>query len=107
MKIGLSLIGIMVLAVTLGCTHSTHLVHVSDFDPTYKSYEKGDLIRARGEQQTIMGFVSDTDYVNIAYNDLKSKCVGGTIQGITTNYSTSHGFFSWTNIVEMQGLCVR
>jgi hypothetical protein len=93
--------------VFAGCTHSLHLAHVSDFAPTFKEYNKGELIRARAEQFAIMGFVYDTHYVNEAYRQLVEGCPKGSIQGITTQYSTNHGFFSWTNVVEMQGLCIR
>lgn len=90
-----------------GCTHSIHLAHVSDFSPTFKEYNKGQLVKAKSEQFTIMGFVADTNYVDEAYHQLIARCPGGSIQGITTEYSTSHGFFSWTNYVEMQGLCLK
>lgn len=94
--------------LTLGaCTHSTHLVHTSDFSPSYKSYTKGEVVKARTEQNVILGFVGNTDYVNVAYNNLQQKCSDGTIQGITTSFSTSHGFLSWTNVIEMKGLCIR
>ena len=95
------------VVVGTGCTHSLHLSHVSDFSPTYRKYEAGEAVKARAEQFTVLGFVSETNYVDQAFNDLQSKCPGGSVQGITTQYSTSHGFFSWTNVVEMQGLCVK
>jgi hypothetical protein len=97
-----------VLAMTfLGCTHSLHVAHVSDFSPTFKEYSKGELVKSRVEQSTFMGFVTDTNYVDEAYTNLMASCSGGSIQGITTQYSTSHGFFSWTNVVDMQGLCIK
>jgi len=89
------------------CTHSLHVAHVSDFSPTFKKYTEGELIFSRAEQFTVMGFVGQTDYVDQAYHQLIRQCPKGNIQGITTQYSTSHGFFSWTNIIEMQGLCVQ
>ncbi len=89
------------------CTHSLHVAHVGDFSPTFKDYSKGELVKAKAEQFVIMGFVSDTEYVDVAYRKLQENCPRGTIQGITTQYSTSHGFFSWTNVVEMQGLCIN
>jgi len=90
-----------------GCTHSLHMAHVSDFSPTYRQYSQGELVKARAEQFVVMGFVGNTNYVDQAYTQLLATCSGGNIQGITTQYSTSHGFFSWTNVVEMQGLCIR
>ncbi|MBK9322945.1 MAG: hypothetical protein IPM97_08380 [Bdellovibrionaceae bacterium] len=93
--------------IFVGCTHSLHVAHVSDFSPTFKEYSKGELVKARAEQFTVMGIVTDTNYVNDAYTKLLASCSGGSIQGITTQYSTSHGFFSWTNVIDMQGLCIR
>jgi hypothetical protein len=100
----LSLISVLILT---GCTHSTHLLHVGDFSPSYRAYEQGELISVRASQPTFMGFVGQTDYVNEAYDKLLDKCRGGVIQGVTTQYQTSHGFFSWTNEILMQGICVR
>jgi hypothetical protein len=104
MKNSLILLGIGFLLSA--CTHSLHISHVSDFAPTYAELSKGKLVQARAEQFVIMGFVTNTNYVNEAYVKLMSTCPG-SIQGITTQYATDHGFFSWTNSVEMQGLCVR
>ncbi len=95
------------LAVLSSCTHSLHLSHVSDFSPTFKEYSKGELVKAKAEQFTVMGFTDNTDYVDLAYRQLQGTCPNGTIQGITTQYSTSHGFFSWTNHIQMQGLCIK
>lgn len=99
---------LFILGITLsGCTHSLHVSHVSDFSPTYKAYSQGQLIKARAEQFTIMGFVTETTYIEQAYNNLQANCKDGQIQGITSQYSTSHGFFSWTNVLELQGLCIK
>jgi hypothetical protein len=87
-------------------THSVHQVHVSDFSPQ-KPFESGKIVKATAEQFVIMGFASDTNHVNQALASLQSKCPDGQIQGITTQHSTSHGFFSWTNKILMQGLCIE
>ncbi len=94
------------MTLTFGCTHSLHVAHVSDFSPSYKAYGQGQLVKAKTQQFTVMGFVTDTNYVDEAYQKLAMSCPNGDVQGITTQYSTSHSFFSWTNFVEMQGLCV-
>lgn len=93
------------LSIGTGCTHSIHLVHVSDFAP-HKPVAAGKLVQAKSEQFTIMGFVSDTKYVDQAYAAIQAKCPNGEIQGVTTQYSTSHGFFSWTNKILIRGLCL-
>lgn len=98
---------ISTLFLLSACSHSIHLVHVSDFAPTYKPMAEGRIVQSKAEQFVVMSFVQDTNYVENAYQQLQSTCPGAEIQGITTQFSTSHGFFSWTNYVEMQGLCVQ
>ena len=92
---------------TVGCTHSLHLHHISDFGPTYSSYAQGEWVQSESEQFTVLGFVTQTDYVNEAFKKLKGQCNGGNIQSVQTEYSTDHGFFSWTNRIRMQGLCLK
>ena len=96
---------LMLLIGTLSCSHSIHMVHTSAFTP-YTSPKKGKIITARAEQFVIMNFVDNTDYVNQAYDRLLSQCKNKNITGITTQFSTSHGFFSWTNKILLKGLCV-
>ncbi|HEY8270176.1 MAG TPA: hypothetical protein VIG33_04760, partial [Pseudobdellovibrionaceae bacterium] len=48
-----------------------------------------------------------TNYVDQARRKLISQCPHGEISGISTQYSTSLGFFSWTHKVLMQGLCTK
>ena len=95
---------IFILLTLSACTYSIHQVHVSDFKP-YAPFEDGKIIKANSEQFVVMGFVYDTNYVDRAYRELVAKCPKKPISGITTQYSTSHGFFSWTNKILMQGLC--
>lgn len=93
-------------ALFVGCAHSVHEVYVSDFG-TYPRVEQGEMIKASAQQSTVMGFVTDTNYVNEARAKLIAQCPQGEISGITTQYSTSLGFFSWTNKILMQGLCMK
>ncbi|MCS6839084.1 MAG: hypothetical protein NZ480_09635 [Bdellovibrionaceae bacterium] len=88
-----------------GCAHSVHQVHVVEAGP-YVEYAAGKVVKAKAEQFVIFHFVFDTDYVDQCYRRLLEQCPGGHITGVTTRYWTSLGFFSWTNKVEMQGLCV-
>jgi hypothetical protein len=99
---------ILIIFVLFGvsCTHSVHLVHVGDFRP-YQKITAGKTIEATAEQWVFLGFTLETDYVNIARADLMKQCTDGVIQGPVTRLSTSHGFFSWTNKLHMQGLCVK
>ena len=90
--------------ITSGCAYSIHVNHTSDFQATQPLSEYR-LVEARGEQFSILGFVTQTDYVDEAFTTLQSECPRGQITGIQTRYSTSLGFFSWTNIIQMQGYC--
>lgn len=85
------------------CAHSIHQVQVSDF----RSGQKGQQVTAKTEQFVIMGFVTQTDYVDQAYKALAAKCPNGEVSGITDQFSTSMGFFSWTNKILLQGLCTQ
>ncbi|MFP5520615.1 MAG: hypothetical protein ACLGGX_11975 [Bdellovibrionia bacterium] len=98
---------LILFVVLTGCTHSLHQTNVSDFSPTFKAYNAGELIKVRSEQKVVLGFAENTNYVDSAHLSLKQKCPKGTVQGIVTNFYTSHGFFSWTNYVEIQALCVN
>lgn len=99
------LVGVLA-AILGGCAHSIHEVHTSDFSP-YARIEQGQMVKANAEQFVVLGFTSETEYVNRAYQTLMSQCPDGVVTGITTQLSTSLGFLSWTNKVLMQGLCVK
>lgn len=101
----LNTISSLLLLALAGCAYSVHQVHTSDFLPG-ASMSQGKMIQAKSEQFVIMGITQDTSYVNRAYRDLMKACPDGAITGITTQLSTDLGFFSWTNKVFMQGLCV-
>ena len=89
-----------------GCTHAVHQYHVSETEKISRK-SKVKNITTISEQYVVMGFVTQTDYVNTAYANLQKKCRTGSVTGIHTRFSTSHGFFSWTNKVKMSGICVK
>lgn len=90
----------------IGCTYSVHQVPLSDFRP-YTEANSGKPIEARGSQFVVMGFAQETHYVENAYKQLQNQCANGTVTGIAAKSYSEHGFFSWTNHIHMQGLCVR
>lgn len=96
---------LVLLSTLVSCTHSVHLVHVGDFKP-YQKNTAGKKVAAKAEQEIFLGFTLETDYIEIARTNLISQCAKGAIQGPVTRISTSHGFFSWTNTVYIQGLCI-
>lgn len=97
---------VIVALANFSCSHSIHLVQVGEFTP-YGRLKSGKLIRAEATQKSIMGFNQETNYVDNAYEKLQDQCKDGAVKGVTTQFSTSHGFFSWTNKILMQGVCVR
>ena len=99
--------GFLLFGLTLllcSCAHSIHQVHVSDFSP-YQAASNGQLVSSSAEQFVVLGLVYDTNYVNEAYRQLQAQCPSSEITGITTEYMTSLGFFSWTNKIFMKGRC--
>src|SRR4051812_418239 len=84
----------LAIAVTAGCAHSVHQLHTSDFQPG-TAIESGQMVKSQTEQFVVLFFVGQTDYVDQAYQQLMNTCPDGMVTGITTEYSTSLGFFSW------------
>jgi hypothetical protein len=96
---------ILIALVINACTYSVHQVPLSDFKP-YAPESKGKQIQSQSKQFVILGIASETNYVDQAYKQLQGQCINGTVTGIATKYYTEHGFFSWTNHIVMQGLCI-
>ena len=96
----------VLLFLLTSCAHSIHEVHVGDFSPTQKPISSGKWISAEATQNVVFWFSSETNYVNEARKKLIAQCPHGNIQGVTTRYSTSLGFFNWDNKIFMQGLCL-
>jgi len=101
-----ALIFLLPAILASACAHSIHEVHTSDFAPGV-AITSGRVVKATTEQFVVLGFVGNTNYVDDAYKHLMDACPNGAITGITTQYSTSLGFFSWWNKILMQGLCVQ
>ena len=92
------------LVLGVGCTHSVHLNHTSDFVLT-KPLADHRKIESTAEQKVIFGFSGQTEYADDAYRRLMNQCESGTVTGIQTRFSTSLNFFHWTNTVYMKGYC--
>lgn len=93
------------LVLLNGCAYSVHQVHTSDFTG-YTPKRDGKTIEAHSEQFVILGFTSQVDYVDIAYQRLKRKCPKGEIVGLTTEHGSELGFFSYTNHIYIKGQCL-
>ena len=79
---------------------------MSDYGSNF-DFTRGEKIEGNASQFVVMGFVTQTDYVDQAYSHLMQACPSREIRGVTTEFWTSHGFFSWTNKVRMQAYCQR
>jgi hypothetical protein len=88
-----------------GCGHSIHMINVSSFNEM-QLVNNNRQVEAQAEQFVFMGFIAQNDYVDKAYQQLLNTCLNGNISGITTKFSTSSGFLSWTNKVLLRGACV-
>ncbi|MCY4643830.1 MAG: hypothetical protein OXB88_04375 [Bacteriovoracales bacterium] len=99
------LLHIVFLLFFSGCTSAIHSYHVSDVERSSKGLNHR-KISAGSKQFTVMGFVSQTDYVNKAFKKLQEKCRRGRITNIHTRHTTDHHFFSWTNRIKMTALCL-
>ena len=95
---------VMILGLMLtGCAHSIHNAGILEMQGI--PIESGEVVRAEAQQFVIMGFASETQYVNQAYKKLLAECPNKSISAIGHRHSTSLGFFSWTNKLVLQGLC--
>ena len=101
MKKAILLVFISMLA---SCGHSIHMVQVTSFDNILERKEPQE-ITARTSQFVVLGFTDNTTYVDRAYKMISAKCPQGFIEGLTTQFSTSLGFLSWTNKIVIRGLC--
>jgi hypothetical protein len=92
------------LMLLTGCTHSIHMVHTDGFDSGVTDQAKVHYVEAVATQDVVFYFAFDTDYVEEAKEKLEQQCPG-RLSAVSTQYSTSHGFFHWTNKILMKGLC--
>lgn len=88
-----------------GCTHALHNYNVSERYPVPRNAKVKEVMTMQ-EQFVILGFVTETNYVDKAYAEIQKLCPNGWVTGINTRFSTSHGFFSWKNKVRMTGYCI-
>ena len=92
------------LFLLAGCTHSIHMVHTDGFSSGTPVDSKARYIEVEAKQDVVFFFAFDTDYVDEAKRKLEQKCPG-KLSAVSTQYSTSHGFFHWTNKILIKGLC--
>jgi hypothetical protein len=97
---------VFLLLFVNACTHSVHMVNFTDFKPYSSSNKSAKLVKAKTEQFVVLWYADNTNYVNEAYKKLQDQCPRGVVTGIATQFYTSHGFFSWTNHLVMQGQCL-
>jgi hypothetical protein len=92
------------LVILAGCTHSIHMVHSDGFDATNQDIDGAHYVEAVATQDVVFFFAFDTAYVDEARSKLEQQCPG-RLSAVSTQFSTSHGFFHWTNKILMKGLC--
>ena len=90
-----------------GCTYSMHEYQAGGYAAApVAGARQAEWIHARGEQSVILGVTDNTDYVDHAYADLLDQC-SGEVVGVNTRFSTSLGFLSYKNVIEMRAMCLH
>ena len=104
-KLIITLILLPGLLVLNGCTSSIHMVNLAGFEQTIPTDTDYSYIETTAQQNVILGFAFDTDYVDDARNSLIAQC-DGELTAVSTQYSTDHGFLNWNNKILMKGICI-
>lgn len=89
----------------IGCTHSVHNLYFSGYTGAVPA-SQGTPITVEKTQFVILGLTGNTDYVDEAYQALQAACPNGAIEGISTRFSTSHSFLSYTNKLHITAKCL-
>jgi hypothetical protein len=92
------------LLLLSGCAHSIHQVYVSSQDA--RSAGAQQWVTAEANVFVILGFQTDTSYVERAYKELESRCPG-RIAEVTTEHLTSYKLLSYDQKVVLKGLCIK
>jgi len=99
------LILLLTMVMLSACTSSIHMSQVDVGSDDANKVEIGKVIEIEKSQKNILGFVYDTDYVDLAYKKLLLECPNGTSM-INVEYLTNHGFFSWTDKIRIKAVCL-
>lgn len=99
------LILLLTVAMLSACTSSIHMSQVDVGSNDANKVEVGQVIEIEKYQKNILGFVYNTDYVDLAYKNLLVECPNGTSM-INVEYLTNHGFFSWTDKIRIKAVCL-
>lgn len=97
----------MIVLSLLGCGTAVHLASPGGFGP-YVPITDGQVVSVTVARKSApLGFNKDTYYVDEAWDGLLTRCQDGALTGVTVEFTTSLGFFTWDDRVTMRGLCVR
>lgn len=99
------LILLLTVAMLSACTSSIHMSQVDIANHDANKVEVGQVIEIEKSQKNILGFVYNTDYVDLAYKNLLLECPNGTSM-INVEYLTNHGFLSWTDKIRIKAVCL-
>jgi hypothetical protein len=97
-------IGLFLMLVTsMACTHSIHQVYLSSQDKIPATI-KTEWLEVEKSDFVVLGFTTNTSYVESAYEALEQKCPG-RISQISTEHLTSYYFLSYKQRIRLKGLC--
>ncbi|TWW07875.1 hypothetical protein E3A20_29960 [Planctomyces bekefii] len=96
-------LGLVILALG-GCTYSIHQLYVSPMDPKAVYGAGGHWLEVETSDFVILGFATQTNYVEDAFRKLEAKCPG-RISQVTTEHLTAYKFLSYDQKVVLKGYC--
>lgn len=95
----------LLFGILASCASSIHQYNAGDYSDYKRLKQKGKFVSVTEEKQYIIGKF-DNSFVDSAYEKLKAKCKGKKITGVSSNYMTHLGFFSFKEKLIFTGYCI-
>lgn len=96
---------LILFSFSFGCAKSIHQYNAGDFSHYNRTKKRGELVKVTETKQYIFAKF-DNSFVDVAYSKLKNKCKGKKITGVSSNYLTDLGFFSFKERIIFTGYCI-
>lgn len=95
----------VLLVACTGCAYSIHQYNAGDISVDVEQLKSAKHIEVETKKNYILAKF-DNDFVDSAYQELASQCMGGQIVGVTSRYITDLSFFSFTEHLDLEGYCI-
>ena len=108
MGLKLNLTAVLISLALPACSYSVHQVQAAGYLPVHpQGVVQPHPVQAEAEQDVILGFTGNTEFVEEAYSKLLQSCPHGEIIGLQSRYSTAHHFLSYTDKLVLWGTCLE